>query len=149
MYQWVYSLSPCANVLFPFNFSRTCNFFFLFRAIPVAYGSPQDRSQIKTASAGYTSAMETLDPYCICNLCPSLEQRRIPNPLSTVRDWTCVLTETMSEAWAFLIFVYLLGEKLCPSIRQIPLGNQVFVDMVRESFVVEEEGNIKRWVGLH
>lgn len=34
------------------------------------------------------------------------------------------------------IFVYLLGEKLYLSIRQIPLGNQVLTDMVRKGFVV-------------
>lgn len=68
------------------NIITTLFFFLSFWVASVAYGSPQDRSQIKTASAGYTSAMETLDPYCICNLCPSLEQRWIPNPLSTVRD---------------------------------------------------------------
>lgn len=41
------------------------------------------------------------------------------------------------------IFVSSLGEKLFLSIRQIPLGNQVFPAMVREGFVVEEHGDVE------
>lgn len=42
------------------------------------------------------------------------------------------------------LFVFLLGEKLYPRIRQIPLGDQVLTDMVRKRFVVKAEGDIER-----
>ena len=44
----------------------------------------------------YTIAMATLDPSHICDLCHSLQQHLILNPLSEVRDRTHVPMETMS-----------------------------------------------------
>ena len=43
--------------------------------------------------------MATLDPSRICDLCCSLWQRWIPNPLSEARDGTCILTEAMSSLY--------------------------------------------------
>ena len=40
------------------------------------------------------TAMATLDPRYMCNLCHSLQQCRILNPLSNPRDGTYMLTET-------------------------------------------------------
>ena len=54
-------------------------FSFFFRATPAAYGSPWARGWIGGAAAG---------------LHYSLWGRRIPNPLSKVRDWTCILMDT-------------------------------------------------------
>ena len=42
----------------------------------------------------YTKATATPDPSCICNLCHSLWQRRIFNPLSKARDGTRILMDT-------------------------------------------------------
>ena len=44
----------------------------------------------------YITATATLDPSCICDLCCSLWQCQILNPLSEARDWTCTLMDTMS-----------------------------------------------------
>ena len=43
----------------------------------------------------YATATAILDPGCICNLCCSLWQCQILNPLSEARDQTCVLPDTM------------------------------------------------------
>ena len=42
----------------------------------------------------YTMATATQDPSRICNLCQSLQQCWILNPLSEARNWTCILTDT-------------------------------------------------------
>ena len=42
----------------------------------------------------YTTATATPDPSCICNLHHSSGQHRILNPLSEVRDGTCILMDT-------------------------------------------------------
>ena len=44
----------------------------------------------------YATAMATLDPSHICDLCCSLQQCQILNPPSKARDGTHVLTETLS-----------------------------------------------------
>ena len=44
----------------------------------------------------YTTATETPDLSCIWDLCHSLWQPWVLNPLSKVRDWTQILTDTMS-----------------------------------------------------
>ena len=43
-------------------------------------------------------ATDTLNPSCICDLCCSLQQCLILNPLSKPRDQTHILTETMSDS---------------------------------------------------
>ena len=42
----------------------------------------------------YTTATETQDLSCICNLHHSLRQRWILNPVSEARDWTYILVDT-------------------------------------------------------
>ena len=71
--------------------------FFLFTATPTAYGTPWARIQIRVAVAVYTTAKATRDPRRICNLCHSLWQCQILNPLSKARDGTHILKETMLE----------------------------------------------------
>ena len=63
-------------------------------AAPVAYGRSQPGGQIGAAAVAYATA--TPDPSHICDLCHSLQQRQIFNPLSEARDGTHILTETMS-----------------------------------------------------
>ena len=41
----------------------------------------------------YTTATETPDPSHICDLCHSLWQVWVLNPLSEARDQTCILTD--------------------------------------------------------
>ena len=42
----------------------------------------------------YTTATATLDLSSICNLCRSLQQHQVLNPLSEARDRTCALMDT-------------------------------------------------------
>ena len=42
----------------------------------------------------YTTAIATQDPSHLCDLHHSSQQRRILNPLSKTRDWTCILMDT-------------------------------------------------------
>ena len=42
-----------------------------------------------------TMAMATLDPGHLCDLCHSLWQHLILNPLSKARDPTCILVDTV------------------------------------------------------
>ena len=76
-------------------------FFFLFRAILVAYGSSQARDQIGAAAADlYHSHSNTRsEPYC--DLQHSLWQNQIPDPLSEARDQMRVLMD-MGFLYAFL-----------------------------------------------
>ena len=69
-------------------------FFFLFRAVPAAYGTFKARSRIGAAAAAYATATATPDPSHICDLRCSLGQCRILNPLREVRDQTCILMGT-------------------------------------------------------
>ena len=71
--------------------------FFLFRGAPVAYGSSQSRGSIRAATEAFATSMATLGLSCICDFHCSLQQCRILNPLNEARDWTHILTETMSE----------------------------------------------------
>ena len=60
-------------------------------ATPVSYGSSQARGQIRAVAEAYTTAMATLDLSHICNLCFSLWQHQILNPLSEARDQIGIL----------------------------------------------------------
>ena len=70
-------------------------FFFFFMAASVSYGSPQARGRIRAAAETYTTATATPDLSCICDLCFSLRQCRILNPLSQDRDQTHFPTEML------------------------------------------------------
>ena len=83
-------LTICEEVLkvdyliLPSPFSKHCYFFLcvcacIFRAVPMTYRCSQDRGQIRNVAAG---------------LLHSSRQCWIPDPLSEVRDWTCVLMDT-------------------------------------------------------
>ena len=63
-----------------------CCLFFSFMAVLVAHGSSQPRDWIGAAAVAYTTAMATLDLSHICNLCCSLRQHWILNPLSQARS---------------------------------------------------------------
>ena len=65
-------------------------FFFSFLAVPVAYGRSWARGQIGAAAVAYATAKATSDPSRFQDLCHSLWQRGILNPLSEVRDKTCI-----------------------------------------------------------
>ena len=60
--------------------------FFLFMATSMAYGSSQVRDWIRVARVVYETAMDIPDPSHICELCYSLQQQQILNPLSMARD---------------------------------------------------------------
>ena len=74
------------------------NYFFppLFMATPVLYGSSQSKGLMGVSPAGLCHRHRTLDPRCICDVCHSLWQCQVLNPLSKARDQNCILMETMS-----------------------------------------------------
>ena len=57
---------------------------FLIMAQPVAYGSSQVELELQLLASATATAMPDLS--CICDLCHSLWQYRILNPLSKARD---------------------------------------------------------------
>ena len=59
---------------------------FLFTTTPAACGIFQARAQIRAAAEAYATATATLGPSHICDLCCSLQQCQILNPLSKARD---------------------------------------------------------------
>ena len=61
-------------------------FFFLFRASPMEVPRLGVKQELQLLA--YTTAKATLNPSCICDLCRSLWQHRILNPLSEARDQT-------------------------------------------------------------
>ena len=74
-------------------------FFFLFRTASSTYGTSQARGSPRSCSCQPTptTATVTQDLSHICDLHCSSQQRRILNPLSRGRDWTCIL---MDSSWA-------------------------------------------------
>ena len=46
----------------------------------------------------YTTAIATLDLSHICDLCCSLWQHQILNPLSEARDQACIFMDTISDS---------------------------------------------------
>ena len=54
------------------------------------------RSQIGAAAVAYATAMVTMNPRSICELCCSLQQCQFLNPLRKARDRSSILTETTS-----------------------------------------------------
>ena len=70
--------------------------FFLFRVAPAAFGSSQVRGGIGTAAEEYTTATAKPDPSHIPDLCHSLQQHWILNPLSKSRGQTHMLRDIIS-----------------------------------------------------
>ena len=68
--------------------------FFLFRAAPAVYGSSQVGIKLELHLLVYATAVEMTDLSHIHNLCCSLWQWQILNPLNKARDWTCILMDT-------------------------------------------------------
>ena len=71
-------------------------FFCLFRAGLVAYGNSQARGRSKAVAAGLYNSQTIRDLSHICDLHHSSPQHQILNPLSEVRDQTCIL---MDPSW--------------------------------------------------
>ena len=71
---------------------------FLPMAAPMVYGISWVRSRIGATAEVYVTATATQDPSCICDLCCSLRQCQTLNLLSEARDWTHILTDTMSSS---------------------------------------------------
>ena len=58
----------------------------------------------------YGTATSVVDPRHICNLCRSLQQHQILNPLSEARDQTLIVMETVGSLtqkpqWELLYFI--------------------------------------------
>ena len=60
-------------------------FFFLFRAMPRIYGSPRQGVKSELQLLTNDTAIATQDPSHICNLCVSLQQHQILNPLNEAK----------------------------------------------------------------
>ena len=69
--------SYCTRLTFSSLFNQILFIYFLFMAVPMAYGSSQAGGQIGAVAEGYTTATATLDRSCICNLHHSLQQHQI------------------------------------------------------------------------
>ena len=74
------------------------HFFFFFFLEPHLQHMEVPRLGVKSELQvlAYATATAVLDPSRICNLCCSLQQCRILNPLIKARDQTCILTDTVS-----------------------------------------------------
>ena len=55
---------------------------------------PRLRAESELQPLDYTTATASWDLSCICNLCHSLWQHQILNPLSRARDRICILMDT-------------------------------------------------------
>ena len=69
--------------------------YFLFIAVPTAYGNSQARGWIRATAEAYTTAAAPPDSSYIWDLHWSLQQGQILNSLSESRDQTHILTGTM------------------------------------------------------
>ena len=91
--------TPETNKMLYVNYTstttRTIFFSFFLMATPTACRSSQATGQIGAAAAVYTTATTIPDPSRICDLCHSLQQHWILNPLSEARDQILILTDTM------------------------------------------------------
>ena len=96
--------------------------FFLFTTAPVAYGSSWARGQIGASAEACAIATATvmLDLSCICDLCHSLRQSWILNPLSEATDQTHILVDTMlgslpaEPPWElFFVFCFFFNGCIC------------------------------------
>ena len=76
----------CPPYLFSFLFFLS--FFFLFMAMPPAYGGSQGRGQIGAAAASLRHS------YSNARSEPHLQPGPDPYPLSETRDGTCILMDT-------------------------------------------------------
>ena len=92
MFSWIELASPpLKEVLLPFPTREL----YLFRATPSAYGSSQAGVEMELQLPAYTTAMAILDLSFICQLCCSLQQRHMLNPLREVRDRSRILKDIM------------------------------------------------------
>ena len=69
-------------------------FFFLFRAIPAAYGSSQGRGRIGAVAARPHHSHSNAGSKPVCDLHHNSWQHWILNPLNEARDRTCILVNT-------------------------------------------------------
>ena len=81
-------------IIFFFSFSFWS--FYLFRATLMAHGGSQARGPIRVVAAGLRHSHSNAGSEPRLPPTPHLRQRRILNPMSEVRDGTCVL---MDAGW--------------------------------------------------
>ena len=102
--------------------------FLLFRAAFAAHGGYQASSLIEATPLAYATATATQDPSHVCDLHHSSQQRWILNPMSEVKDQTCVLMDTAEPQWELLkltilnFTLYPSGWKSLPSSLSLLLG---------------------------
>ena len=86
---------PNSYIFMPFSFLFIIIIIIilLFRAVPMAYGSSQARSQIRDTAAGLHHSHSNAGPSRICNLHHSSRQEWMLNPLREARDQTCILMD--------------------------------------------------------
>ena len=90
--------------------------FFLFRAAPMSYGSSQLGVKSEQQLQAYTTSTQIWDPSCICDLCHSMWQSLILNPLSEARDQTHIFTDTSQvlNHWATMVITFKLAWNFQP-----------------------------------
>ena len=95
--RWPCDLLPAPQPTLIHKFLCGPVYFFLLRAAPVVYGCFQARGGMAAAAAGLHHSHSNVGSSCICDLCHSLLQSRILNPLSQATDRTCIFRVT---SWA-------------------------------------------------
>ena len=83
--QWELKTCTKTPILRKENIKESGNFFFLFKAVPVAYGSSPTGGRIRAAAEDYDSAMATRDLSHIFDPCCSLQKHWILNLLR--QEW--------------------------------------------------------------
>ena len=81
--------------------------FLFFTATPAVYGSSWARGQIEAAADGLHHRQPIPNLSCFCDLCCSLQQCWMLNPLSEARDRTHILKD-MSWRCFFVLFCFCL-----------------------------------------
>ena len=76
----------------------TFDFFFFWQTHLCHMEVPKLMMELELQLQVCSTATATLDLSHICNLCFSLQQCQILNPLNEARDWTHMLTETVTAA---------------------------------------------------
>ena len=85
-------------------------FFFFFAATPVTYGSSRAKGQVQPQLLAYSTAAATPDPSHICNLCDTLRQQWILNPLHPQEHY--VRFEPAEPQWERnlrILYLFFLG----------------------------------------
>ena len=92
---WVNRIALSLHIGILLSNKKEWTIFFLFRTTLMAYGSSHARGRIRAAAVhhSHSSARSEPHPISICDLCYSLQQGWILDPMSEARDQTHILMD--------------------------------------------------------